>query len=82
MYPTGASRASEPQGEGAAASIRRPGARVDGKASTCKLSFKRRYVGQAKDAERPGPNGNVAGTGACVSPVMGMGRMHFPAIGG
>ena len=33
-------------------------------------SEKRRHLRQAKDAERLGPNGTVAGTGSCFYPVM------------
>ena len=36
----------------------------------CLPSAKRRHLKQAKDAERLGPNGTVAGTGSCFYPVM------------
>ena len=40
--------------------------------NTCELSNERRYCEQAKGADRLEPTGNVVGTGAEVSPVMGI----------
>ena len=56
-----------------AASIGRLGARVDGMASICELSINVVMNNRPKDAVRPKPNGNAAGTGAVISPVMGKG---------
>ncbi len=49
---------------------RRSGARVDGTVNIRERSVKRRYYKEAQDAGGLSQNGRVAGTGACLSPVV------------